>query len=134
MATLTDYPMSARVAATDIARARQWYEDKLGLVPSKEEMGGMALWYRTASSWFMLYQTESAGTARNTVGGWEVTGIEEVMADLRARGVTFEEYDFGEGMRTVNGLMTIPPGSKAAWFKDSEGNTLELTEVTSTSE
>ena len=134
MATLTDYPMSARVVATDITRARQWYEEKLGLVPSKEEMGGMALWYRTSATWFLLYQTESAGTARNTVGGWEVTGIEELMDDLRARGVTFEDYDFGEGMRTVNGLMTIPPGSKAAWFKDSEGNTLELTEVPSTSE
>ena len=134
MASLMDFPTSARVAATDIARARTWYEENLGLSPDKEEMGGMALWYRTAATWFLLYQTESAGTARNTVGGWEVTGIEELMDDLRARGVTFEEYDFGEGMRTVNGLMTIPPGSKAAWFKDSEGNTLELTEVSSTRE
>ena len=134
MATLTDYPMSARVAAVDIGRARAWYDEKLGLVPSKEEAGGMALWYRTGETWFLLYQTESAGTAQNTVGGWEVSGIEELMDDLRARGVTFEEYDFGNGMATVNGLMTVPPGSKAAWFRDSEGNTFELTEVPSTSD
>ena len=126
--------MSARLAGTDIARARAWYQEKLGLSPDKEEMGGMALWYRTAATWFLPDQTETAGTARNTVGGWEVTGIEELMADLRSRGVTFEEYDFGEGMQTVNGLMTVPPGFKTAWFRDSEGNTLELTEAPSTSE
>jgi catechol 2,3-dioxygenase-like lactoylglutathione lyase family enzyme len=129
MASLVDHPMSARLAASDIARARAWYEEKLGLVPAKEEMGGMALWYQTASTWFLLYQTETAGTARNTVGGWEVTGIEELMESLRSRGVTFEEYDFGEGMMTVDGLMTMPPGYKTAWFRDSEGNTLELTET-----
>lgn len=49
------------------------------------------------------------------------------MADLRSRGVVFEDYDFGE-MKTVNGLLSVG-GYKAAWFKDSEGNTLELTEV-----
>jgi catechol 2,3-dioxygenase-like lactoylglutathione lyase family enzyme len=131
MASLVDHPMSARLAASDIGRARAWYEEKLDLVPAKEEMGGMALWYRTAATWFLLYQTDTAGTARNTVGGWEVTGIEELMESLRSRGVTFEEYDFGEGMKTVNGLMTMPPGYKTAWFRDSEGNTLELTEVPS---
>ena len=74
-----------------------------------------------------MYQTDSAGTAKNTVAGWTVTGIESVMAELRARGVTFEEYDFGE-VRTENGLLTMG-GAKAAWFKDSEGNTFELSEV-----
>jgi catechol 2,3-dioxygenase-like lactoylglutathione lyase family enzyme len=129
MATLKDHPMSARIAATDIARARSWYEEKLGLAPDKEEMGGMALWYRTGATWFLLYQTDSAGTAQNTVGGWEVTGIEDLIQSLRSRGVTFEEYDFGEGMRTVDGLMTVPTGFRSAWFRDSEGNVLELTEA-----
>jgi predicted enzyme related to lactoylglutathione lyase len=129
MATLKDHPMSARLAATDIARARTWYAEKLGLVPDKEEMGGMALWYRTGATWFLLYQTESAGTARNTVGGWEVTGIEDLVRALRSQGVTFEEYDFGEGMKTVDGIMSEPGGGRAAWFRDSEENVLELTEA-----
>ena len=124
---LGDFPMSARLAASDIGRARAWYEGKLGLTPEHEEMGGAGLWYRSGATWFYLYQTDSAGTAQNTVGGWEVKGIEAVMADLRSRGVTFEDYDFGE-MKTVDGLLTIG-GYKAAWFKDSEGNTLELTEA-----
>jgi len=125
---LGDFPMSARLAASDIRRARDWYEASLGLTPEREEMGGAALWYRAGATWFLLYQTDSAGTAQNTVGGWEVTGIEAVMAGLRERGVTFEDYDFGE-MKTVNGVLTGPDGSRAAWFKDSEGNALELTEV-----
>jgi len=125
---LGDFPMSARLAASDIQRARAWYEASLGLTPEREEMGGAALWYHSGATWFLLYQTDSAGTAQNTVGGWEVTGIEPLIAELRQRGVTFEEYDFGE-MKTVDGVLTGPDGSKAAWFKDSEGNTLELTEV-----
>jgi catechol 2,3-dioxygenase-like lactoylglutathione lyase family enzyme len=124
---LRDFPMAARLAAADISRARTWYEEKLGLVPEKEEMGGSGLWYRTGGTWFYLYQTESAGTARNTVGGWEVRGIEGLMAELRGRGVTFEDYDFGQ-MKTVDGLLALD-GYKAAWFADSEGNVLELTEA-----
>jgi len=124
---LGDFPMSARLAAVDIGRARAWYADKLGLSPEKEEMGGYGLWYRSGATWFYLYQTDVAGTAQNTVGGWEVTGLVGLMADLRGRGIVFEEYDYGE-MKTVNGLLEMG-GSKAAWFKDSEGNVLELTEV-----
>ena len=54
-------------------------------------------------------------------------GIETVMTDLRARGVAFEDYDFGE-LRTVDGLADFGT-AKAAWFKDSEGNIYELNEV-----
>lgn len=124
---LREFPMAARLAASDIGRARAWYEEKLGLVPEREEMGGAGLWYRTGGTWFYLYQTASAGTAKNTVGGWEVTGLEAIMADLRGRGVRFEDYDFGD-MKTVNGLLSVD-GYRAAWFTDSEGNVLELTEA-----
>ncbi len=124
---LRDFPMSARLAASDIGRARAWYEAKLGLVPEREEMGGSGLWYRSGRTWFYLYQTDAAGTARNTVGGWEVTGIEALMDELRSRGVAFEDYDFGE-MKTTNGLLSVD-GYRAAWFADSEGNILELTEL-----
>jgi hypothetical protein len=96
VASLNEYPMSARLAATDIGRARAWCSGKLGLTPEKEEMGGMALWYRCSATWFLLYQTDTAGTAR---------------------------------MKTVDGILSVPPGYKSAWFIDSEGNTLELTEA-----
>jgi catechol 2,3-dioxygenase-like lactoylglutathione lyase family enzyme len=123
---LTSFPIHATAAATDLARARAWYEERLGLTPDAEDLGG--LWYRFAGqTWLSLYQTPSAGTARNTIAGWTVNDIESVMADLRARGVVFEDYDFGEA-RTVDGLLDIGL-AKAAWFKDSEGNTFEISEV-----
>lgn len=124
---LTDFPIHATAAAVDLARARRWFEEKLGLVPDREDEGGV--WYRFAGdTWLYLYGTPSAGTARNTIAGWTVTGIEAVMADLRGRGVVFEDYDFGE-VQTVDGLADFGT-AKAVWFKDSEGNTYELSEVT----
>jgi catechol-2,3-dioxygenase len=123
---LEGFPISARAAAIDLARARQWYSDKLGLTPEREDMGGV--WYRFGGdTWLYLYGTPSAGTAKNTVAGWQVKDIKTVMADLRARGVAFEDYDFGD-LKTEDGLADFGV-AKAAWFKDSEGNTFELTEV-----
>ena len=123
---LTDFPIHATAAAIDLDRARRWYQDKLGLVPERDDPGGV--WYRFAGdSWLYLYGTPAAGTAQNTIAGWTVKDIESVMADLRARGVTFEDYDFGE-VKTIDGLADFGM-AKAAWFKDSEGNTYELSEV-----
>jgi catechol 2,3-dioxygenase-like lactoylglutathione lyase family enzyme len=123
---LRQFPISARAAAVDLDRARQWYEDKFGLTPDQSDPGGH--WYRFGGdTWLYLYGTSSAGTAKNTIAGWAVKDIEAVMAGLREHGVTFEDYDFGE-MKTVDGLIDFG-GAKAAWFKDSEGNTYELTEV-----
>jgi catechol 2,3-dioxygenase-like lactoylglutathione lyase family enzyme len=123
---IRQFPISARAAAIDLDRARHWYEDKLGLTPDQSDVGGH--WYRFGGdTWLYLYATPSAGTAQNTIAGWVVKDIEAVMAGLRERGVTFEDYDFGE-MKTVDGLIDFG-SAKAAWFKDSEGNTFELTEV-----
>ena len=126
---LTDYPIHATAAAMDLERARSWYEERLGLVPEREDPGGV--WYRFAGeTWLYLYATPSAGTARNTIAGWTVRDIAAVMADLRGRGVVFEDYDFEE-WRTVEGLADFGM-AKAAWFKDSEGNVYELSEVMGT--
>jgi catechol-2,3-dioxygenase len=125
-AGLASFPIHATAAALDLGRARIWYEEKLGLTPDREDAGGV--WYRFGGeTWLYLYATPSAGTAQNTIAGWTVTAIETVMSDLRSRGVTFEDYDFGE-LKTVDGLADVGT-AKVAWFKDSEGNTYELSEV-----
>jgi catechol 2,3-dioxygenase-like lactoylglutathione lyase family enzyme len=125
---LKDFPISARIAAVDAARAKAWYEEKLGLVPEREEMGGQGYWYQTGGTWFYLYQTAFAGTAKNTVAGWQVPDLRGLMGQLRARGVVFNDYDYGGDFRTVDGVLEIG-GYKAAWFTDSEGNVIELSEV-----
>lgn len=123
---LQDFPIAPSIAAIDLDRARAWYEGTLGLVPGGTDPGGV--WYACAGeTWLYLYATPSAGTARNTVAGWHVKDIATVMAHLRGRGVVFEDYDFGE-VKTVDGMADFG-AARAAWFKDSEGNILEISEV-----
>lgn len=123
---LTHFPVHTGVATSDLPRARTWYQDKLGLSPDQEDPGGV--WYRFAGdTWLHVYQTGFAGTAKNTVAGITVESIEEVMDQPRARGVKFEDYDM-PGLTTENGL-AIWETAKAAWFKDPDGNTFELSET-----
>ena len=73
-----------------------------------------------------LYPTRNAGTNRASQAYWQVTDLEREVAELKARGVTFEEYDM-PGIKTDNGVITMPDGSRGAWFKDCEGNILSIT-------
>jgi catechol 2,3-dioxygenase-like lactoylglutathione lyase family enzyme len=128
MQSLGEFNVYAVLPCSDFERARTWYEQKLGLVPASQEMSGHG-WYRCAdNTWFILTTSSYAGTAQNTAAGFTVTGIESVMDDLRGRGVGFLEYDFGEMGKTQAGLMTMGE-YKAAWFKDSEGNILEISQA-----
>ena len=120
---LKDLPVHTTIAASDLERARRWYEEKLGLTPAREEPGGL-VYEQKKDSWFLLYSSPGAGTAQNTVMGFTSQDIEQEVADLKARGVVFEEYDF-PGFKTVNSIADTPP-VRAAWFKDSEGNILGI--------
>ena len=123
---LGEHGIGVTLPAADLERARRWYEEKLGLTPAKE--WPMGLRYRSGSSFFDLYPTQHAGTAKNTAAGWDVDDLEGVVAELRERGVVFEEYDF-PGLRTVNGIAEMD-GERAAWFVDSEGNILSISQLT----
>ena len=129
MASLSEFPVYAVLPCSDYARARAWYEEKLGMTPSTEEMGSG--WYKCADeTWFILTPSQVAGTAQNTAAGFTVKGIESVMDALRERGVEFLEYDMGDMGKTQDGLMTFGE-YKVAWLKASEGNILELSQVAS---
>jgi catechol 2,3-dioxygenase-like lactoylglutathione lyase family enzyme len=111
------------LAASDLVRARSWYEQRLGLTPYRE-LADEILFYREGETRFSIYPTPSAGTAQNTVAAWWVDDLPAEVAALRSRGVQFEDYDFTEG-RTVDGILESEDGL-TAWFKDSEGNILSL--------
>lgn len=121
---ITEAPIHPSLAAFDLARARAWYADKLGWEPSVEAPGTLV--YEVLGSAFTLFETPHAGSAENTVMSWNTPDATAEVARLRARGVVFEDYDFGE-IRTVDGIMTDPGGGQSAWFKDSEGNIIGLT-------
>src|SRR5262245_57594328 len=82
------------IACSDVARAKAWY-GKLGYEP-QYEVDGQVIGYRSGNTAFNVYLTSYAGTAKNTVAAFGVEDIRAEMADLRSRGVVFEDYDFGE--------------------------------------
>jgi catechol 2,3-dioxygenase-like lactoylglutathione lyase family enzyme len=122
---LKDKQVGAVLPAADIARARGFYRDKLGLEPENPDATDNLQYICGGGTRFLLYETPNAGTAKNTQIGWLVEDLPAAVEELRAKGVVFEEYDF-PGLKTENGIATTPDGSSAAWFLDTEGNILSL--------
>ena len=120
---LQNSPMYAYIPAKDVARARRFYEGKLGFKPAAEQGGGVIYECRDRTACF-LYPTPNAGTSRASQAFWQVEDVEREVAELKGRGVVFEEYDM-PGMKTENSIATAG-GAKAAWFKDTEGNILAV--------
>jgi catechol 2,3-dioxygenase-like lactoylglutathione lyase family enzyme len=119
--------VAAMLATADLDRAKAWYADKLGFEPV-QVFEDVILNYKSGDSEFSVYKTEFAGTAKNTVGIWRFEGVRSEVERLRARGVVFEDYDLGPDGKTVDGVLSDQQGNVIAWFKDSEGNILGLTE------
>ena len=120
---LEEGTVTANIPAADLARAREFYADKLGLTPF-QEMEGIMLMYRTAAgSAFSVYQTEFAGQAGHTIAQWHVSDVDSVVRDLSEKGVAFEYYDM-PGVSWANNVASMGDMGKAAWFKDSESNIL----------
>jgi catechol 2,3-dioxygenase-like lactoylglutathione lyase family enzyme len=128
---LKDGEVATRLPAQDLERARTFYAEKLGLAPVEERPGGLR--YRCGNSYFVVFQSTGAASGTHTQMGWEVADIEATVAELRASGVVFEEYDL-PGLRTVNGIADVEGnypskggvGERGAWFRDSEGNLIGI--------
>ncbi|BCW62745.1 VOC family protein [Paenarthrobacter sp. MSM-2-10-13] len=122
---LKDQQVGAVLPAHDIARARAYYSEKLGLEPENPDDEDNLQYKCGDGTGFFIYQTPNAGTAKNTQIGWMVSDLKAAVQELRGKGVVFEDYDF-PGLKTEDGVATMPDGSAAAWFLDSEGNILSL--------
>src|SRR5437773_10987199 len=120
---LRESPMYSYIPATDVSRARQFYEQKLGFKPKEETAGGVVYECGEGTACF-LYPTPNAGTSKASQAFWQVADVEREVAELKARGVKFEEYD-APGMKTKNSIATAG-GAKSAWFRDSEGNIMAV--------
>jgi predicted enzyme related to lactoylglutathione lyase len=117
----------AALPVEDLARARTFYEEKLGLTPSREVEG--ALFYEgNGNSGFLLFPTGGRPSGQHTQMAWFVKDIAATVAELKRRGVRFEDYDF-PGLKTIDGIADLGY-EKSAWFRDSEGNLLALGELT----
>ena len=120
---LEQFATHATLAVSDIERAKTWYAQKLGLTPASEDPGGVR--YESGGGAFTLFPTPYAGTAKNTVMEWTVDDVEKEVTELKSRGVSFDTFEM-EGIEWSGDIATMGD-SKAAWFKDSEGNILAIT-------
>jgi catechol 2,3-dioxygenase-like lactoylglutathione lyase family enzyme len=128
---LRDGRLAARLPVEDLARARRFYSEKLGLEPVEERPGGLR--YVCPGGEFALFQSSGRSTGTFTQMGWTVDDIEAEVAELRRRGVVFEEVEL-PGLTTVDGIADVAGnypskggvGERGAWFRDSEGNLLAI--------
>ncbi|MBZ9675647.1 VOC family protein [Mesorhizobium sp. ES1-1] len=115
---------SAIVAVSDLDRARRFYSDVLGLELNDEAMEGVLV-YKTGATHLVVYPSDSAGTNKANAVVWDCgQDIDAIVADLRAKGVTFERYEM-EGVSYKDGVHDAN-GFKMVWLKDPDGNILHL--------
>jgi catechol 2,3-dioxygenase-like lactoylglutathione lyase family enzyme len=113
----------ATIAVQDMARARKFYENTLGL-EKESAMGDEVTTYRAGDTKVFVYKSDLAGGYDATVATWTVNDhIEDIVRELHEHGVEFEHYEDMEGVE-LQGDLHVSEGMKAAWFKDPDGNIL----------
>ena len=125
---LRDSRVMAAIPVEDVERSRAFYERVLGLtfVAGPRADGSFEYECGSGTGLFTYPTKENAGKSPATLAAWHVEDIEATATALRAKGVALEDYDL-PGMKTVRGIATLP-GAKALWFKDPDGNILNVFE------
>jgi catechol 2,3-dioxygenase-like lactoylglutathione lyase family enzyme len=123
MAMLGTRNAVANLAVSDIDRARDFYTGTLGLEEVDRE-GDELFVLKSGDSNLNVYRSDYAGTNEATAVTWEVDDIAKEVAELKGKGIAFERYDM-PGM-TMEGDLHVADGYKIAWFKDPDGNILNL--------
>ncbi len=113
----------ANVAVKDLDVATKFYKNTLGLTPVHQEEQDVVV-FRSGTSEINVYRSDYAGTNKATAVTWTVDNVNEEVADLKSKGVVFERYDM-PGM-TREGDVYVAGDMKVAWFKDPDGNILNV--------
>ncbi len=121
---LRDATITATIGVTDQEAAKTFYTDVLGLDVIEDTPAGVTLGAATGTQLF-VYHRPGHRPPENTVAAFAVPDFDAAVRALRDRGVTFEAYDM-PGLKTVDGVMTDPIMGRAAWFKDPDGNILNI--------
>jgi catechol 2,3-dioxygenase-like lactoylglutathione lyase family enzyme len=121
---LADTDAVANVAVRDLESGRRFYAETLGLKPVGGQDGDVVV-FQSGKSLLNVYRSDFAGTNKATAVTWDVgDAIEQAVGDLKAKGVAFERYDM-PGL-TLEGDIYAGYGMKVAWFKDPDGNILNV--------
>ena len=122
---LNDKDASANIAVKNLEVSKKFYEDTLGLTQVGAE-GEELLVFKSGNTTIYVYQSQNAGTNQATTLTWVVgEDIEDIIRELKTKGVTFEHYDMPD--MTREGDVHVFGDMKVAWFKDPDGNILNIT-------
>jgi catechol 2,3-dioxygenase-like lactoylglutathione lyase family enzyme len=123
--TLSRYKLNASIAVSDMARAREFYEGKLGLSPAQAGADGSQIYPSGGEPSLHVYPSAAnAGKSTATLVTWYVDDVGRVVEELSSKGVTFEHYE--ELTTDEKGISPRAGGGKVAWFKDPDGNTFAV--------
>ena len=118
---------AATLAVSDLQRARDFYENTLSLTPLQETPG--AIIYKSGNSKVLVYPSEYAGTNKATAASWAVgDDFDSIVQGLKDNGVAFEHYDDLPDT-TREGDVHLIEDFKAVWFKDPDGNILNIVDM-----
>jgi catechol 2,3-dioxygenase-like lactoylglutathione lyase family enzyme len=126
---LSRYKVAAAVAVSDIDRAREFYEGKLGLSVSIDSGDNLQYHCAEGTVFHVYLSPEHAGKSTATLAGWGVNDVESVVDELTERGVAFERYNEGPIITDEKGIATFEGGAKVAYFRDPDGNTLSVAQA-----
>lgn len=124
-AVLSNKRISAVLCSTDLERSQEFYEHAVGMTLSPETIPNHLLFEGADGTSLLIYGRPSPNLANHTQVRFWTDDVEATVAELLARGIVFEDYDFPT-LKTVNHVATTPGIGKSAWFKDPDGNTLAL--------
>jgi catechol 2,3-dioxygenase-like lactoylglutathione lyase family enzyme len=125
--SLSGYRLNPSIAVSDMERAREFYEGKLGLVTARAGADGSRVYQAAGEASLHVYPSPvHAGKSTATLATWYVDDVERVIDELSAKGVTFEHY--AEVTTDEKGISPRAGGGKVAWFKDPDGNTFAVEE------
>jgi catechol 2,3-dioxygenase-like lactoylglutathione lyase family enzyme len=130
--TLSSYRLSAQAAVSDMARAAEFYEGKLGLTAVRAGADGSRVYATGGGASLVVYPSpDNAGGSTATLATWYVDDVEQMVDELTSNGATFEHYDgvLESGFDYSTDERGISPragGGKVAWFKDPDGNILSI--------
>jgi len=120
---LADKTVFATLAVKNMEEAKKFYEGVLGFSGESKDDGGVM--YTCGDAKLFVYESSFAGTNKATAASWTVgDDLESAVTDLKAKGVEFEQYDMPDVER--EGDIHLMGNLKAAWFKDPDGNILNL--------
>jgi len=129
MMGLSKYKVGAWLAVSDMDRAREFYEGKLGLSVSIDSANNVQYRCAEGSVMHVYLSPEHAGRSTATLASWGVDDVERVVDELNSRGITFERYNEEPIITDEKGIATFEGGAKVAYLKDPDGNTLSIAQA-----